>query len=148
MSNIDNNKEEAKIRQLVDEHIQATRKKDIAGASAHYSDDVLIFDVVGPLQQKGSDSIQGRLKEWFASFKNDIGYEVAELAITTNADLAFCHSLNHVTAETNDGNKLDMWWRETLTWAQNKGQWQITHAHSSVPFDGNTGNASVGLNLD
>ncbi len=33
-----------------------------------------------------------------------------------------------------DGEKVDMWLRETLCFRKIDGKWKITHEHESVPF--------------
>jgi PhnB protein len=33
-----------------------------------------------------------------------------------------------------DGEKVDMWLRETFCFRRLGGQWKITHQHESVPF--------------
>lgn len=59
--------------------------------------------------------------------------------------MAFGHSLDHVSATTTAGGKLDMWWRETACYRKFDGRWLITHQHSSVPFDVESGKASLDL---
>jgi len=38
-----------------------------------------------------------------------------------------------------------MWWRETACYRKVEGEWLITHQHSSVPFDVESGKASLDL---
>lgn len=145
--NIENIKttDEAQIRDFIAEHIEAVRNKDIDKAIAHYADDVVLFDVIGPLQQKGAKMLRQRLKDWFSSFEGAIGFEIKDLNMAIGDKAGFCYSFNHVSATTKYGGKLDMWWRETLGWQKINGQWLVTQAHSSVPFDATNGKGSVGL---
>ena len=138
---------EEEIKCLINRRVEAIKNKDIEGATKNYSPDLILFDVIGPLQHTGSGSIKKRLEDWFSTFKDNenVGFEIAALSITADTDAAFCHSLNHANAILKDGNKLDMWWRETLNWQKIDGEWQVTHAHSSVPFDVNSGKPSLGL---
>jgi uncharacterized protein (TIGR02246 family) len=137
--------DEVQIRELIEDKIQAVRAKDIDGATSNYAPDVLSFDVVNRLQYIGSDAIRKRLEEWFSSFQGSIGFEVRDLSITSGDSVAFSHSLNHVSATTTEGVKLDMWWRETACYRKLDGKWMITHQHSSVPFDVKSGKASLDL---
>lgn len=137
--------DEAQIRRLIEDKIQAVRAKDIDGATSNYAPDVLSFDVVNGLQYVGSDAIRKRLEEWFSSFQGPIGFEIRDLSITSGDKVAFSHSLNHVSATTIGGVKLDMWWRETACYRRLDGKWVITHQHSSVPFDVKSGKASLDL---
>lgn len=136
---------EAQIRQLIEDKNEAVRAKNIDGATISYAPDVLSFDVVNALQYVGADAIRKRLKEWFAQFEGPIGFEIRDLSITAGDEVAFSHSLDHVSATTTSGVTLDMWWRETACYRKIDGKWLTTHQHSSVPFDVETGKASLDL---
>jgi uncharacterized protein (TIGR02246 family) len=133
------------IRQLVDDFAAAVRTQNVDALMSNFAPDVLTFDVVGPLQAIGTDAARKRTEEWFASFEGPIGYQIRDLTITATDDIAFCHSLNQVSAMRTDGQKLEMWWRATLGFRRIDGSWLITHQHNSVPFDGESGKASIDL---
>ncbi len=57
-----------------------------------------------------------------------------DLRITADEDVAFCHSLNRMSGVKTDGEKADMWLRETICFRKIDGKWKITHEHESVPF--------------
>ena len=136
---------EVQIRGLIENKIKAVRAKDIDGATSNYAPDVLSFDVVNPLRYVGADAIRTRLEEWFSSFQGSIGLEIRDLSITVGDAVAFSHCLSHVSATKTGGGRLDMWWRETACYRQIDGAWLITHQHSSVPFDVESGKASLDL---
>jgi uncharacterized protein (TIGR02246 family) len=136
---------EAQIRALIDDQAKAIRVKDSNGSVSNYAPDALLFDVVNPLQHIGSDAVRKRLAEWFSSFEGPLGYEVRDLSITAGDDMAFCHSLNRISATTTAGKRLDMWWRATVCFRRFEREWTIAHAHASVPFDVNSGQASLDL---
>jgi ketosteroid isomerase-like protein len=106
--------DEARIRALIDDQAKAIRDRDVDGSVANYAPDVLLFDVVNPLQRMGSEAARKRLAEWFSSFRDPIGYELRDLCIITGDDVAFAQSLKRVSATTTSGRKLDMWWRDRL----------------------------------
>jgi ketosteroid isomerase-like protein len=130
---------------LIDGAVKAIRAKDVDGALSNYAPDVLLFDVVNPLRYVGLGSARKRLSEWFSSFQGPIGYELRDLTVAAGDDVAFSHSLNRVNATTTAGKRLDMWWRATVCYRRVGGKWMVTHAHSSVPFDPETGQASLAL---
>jgi ketosteroid isomerase-like protein len=139
------------IRGLLDSQAEAVCNRDIAAATANYARDVLIFDVVGPLQHhSGNSSVRNRLQEWMGTFAKDapVLFEITDPTIEASEDRGFSHSLNHVRASLGGGGILDMYWRETLGWQKIDGEWKIVHAHSSVPFNPSTGMASTGLKPD
>lgn len=134
------------IRALLESRAEGARAKDAERAMAGSAADILSFDVVNPLQNMGSDASRERVEQWFASFDGPrLGYEMRELSITAGRDVAFSRNLNHVTATKKDGQKLDMWWRRTACFHKIDGKWTITHTHDSVPFDTESGKASLEL---
>jgi len=142
----ENKDDEAGIRKLIENKLAAVRAKDVDGAMSNYAPDVLSFDVINPLRYLGADAIRKRLEEWFSSFQGSIGLEIRDLNISVGDAVAFSHCLSHVSATTAAGEKLDMWWRETACYRKLEGKWLITHQHSSVPFDVESGKASLDLN--
>ena len=137
--------DEAQIRALIDDRANAVRAKDVKGAVSSIDPDVVTFDVVNPLQHIGSDASGKRAEEWFSSFEGPIGFEIRDLSITAGDQVAFSHGLSHVSATRADGSQLDMWWRTTACFRKIDGKWMVTHEHNSVPFDPQTGKASLDL---
>jgi ketosteroid isomerase-like protein len=137
--------DEAQIRALIDDRVKAVRAKDINGVMSNIAPDILSFDVVNPLQNIGSGAARKRAEEWFSSFQGPLGYEMRDLSIAAGDGVAFSHSLNRVSATRTDGKKLDMWWRSTVCYRKIDGKWMVTHEHSSVPFDVESGRASLDL---
>jgi uncharacterized protein (TIGR02246 family) len=137
--------DEAQIRKLIDDREKAVRASDVDGSIANIAADIVWFDVVNPLQHLGSDALKERALEWFASFEGAIGYETSELSITAGDDVAFSHGLNHVSATKIGGGQLDMWWRTTVCYRKTGEKWMVTHEHNSVPFDVESGKASLDL---
>jgi|GEM_PF-283853 len=133
------------IESLINERIEAIKSQDIEKAVANYSEDLLMFDVIGKLSDVNVQSAKDRLTEWFSSMQTLLNYEVDIIDIYVNNNIAFCNSFNHIEAIKKDGGKLDMWWRETLGWKKQNGHWVVISAHSSVPFNGQTGKASLDL---
>jgi PhnB protein len=86
---------EAKIRSVVDTWAKAMRAKDAAGVVAHWTPDLVQFDLAPPVRTVGDDP-QG-LKDWFASWRGQIGFAITELRVTADEDVAFCHALVHLT---------------------------------------------------
>ncbi len=137
--------DEGQIRKLMDDRVNAVRSRDVNAAISNLAPDILSFDVVNPLQHCGSVASRKRAEEWFSSFQGPIGYEIRDLSITAGGDVAFSHGLSHVSATSTDGGQLDMWWRTTVCFRKIDGKWMVTHEHNSVPFDVESGKASLDL---
>lgn len=136
---------ESDIRRVMDSRKESVRSRDIDAVVADLAPDIVSFDVVGELQKIGRDECRKRAKEWFSSFEDEMSYEARDLNINADDDIAFCHSLNHVKGRTQNGQEIDMWWRATVCFQKIGGRWLITHEHSSVPFESNSGNARLDL---
>jgi uncharacterized protein (TIGR02246 family) len=135
----------SQIRGLFEERVKAVRVKDINALVSNYAPGVLAFDVVNPLQSTGSDAIRKRLEEWFSSFQGPIGFEIRDLTIAASEDIAFCHGLSGVNGTRTDGGNINMWYRTTVCYRKIDGKWIITHEHNSVPFNVESGKASLDL---
>ena len=85
-----------------------------------------------PLWTVGNDP-QG-LKDWFATWRDQIGFAITELNVTAGDDVAFCYALIHLTGSRTDGSHSDVWFRETLGLRKVGDVWKIAHGHESVPM--------------
>jgi ketosteroid isomerase-like protein len=137
--------DEAEIRKIIEDRMNAVRKKDVNRATECVAPNILLFDVVNPLQYSGSDMLRKRAEQWFSSFDGPIGFEVRELNIVAGDNAAFSHSLNRVSGKMMNGKDLEMWWRSTVCYRRIGGRWMITHEHNSVPFEPGSGKASLDL---
>jgi ketosteroid isomerase-like protein len=137
--------DEAAIRTLIDERVKAVHDKDINALLSNHTPDILSFDVIDPLQYVGADTVRERAEKWVSSYSGLIGYEVRDLSITTGETVAFCHYLYRVTGTLIDGGNIEMWVRATVCLSKVDEKWAIVHEHQSVPFDPETGKASLDL---
>ena len=60
--------------------------------------------------------------------------ELRDLDVTCGDDLAYTHSLNHLTGKRTDGETTDVWFRATVCLRKIDGEWMVAHEHTSVPF--------------
>lgn len=141
--------DEPQIRALREKLTDALRARDAEGVVSHFAPETVMFVLAPPLQYKTGENAPGLkgVQEWFASFAGAIDYEVRELRITAGETVAFCHSLNRVGGtKSGDGEKTDIWIRETLGLRKIEGEWKISHQHQSVPFYMDSLKAALDLN--
>ena len=138
-------KTDADIRALMDARVAAVRAKDVAALVAHHAADVISYDLLEPLQYVGVEAVRQRGQQWFDGYDGPMGYEIRDLKVYPDAEVAFCHGLHHVTGTTKTGQMIDMWWRATQGFRRIDGQWRIVHEHGSVPFDMATAKVSFSL---
>lgn len=133
------------IRTFIENRVKAIHAKDVDGVAAHLAPDVLTFDVLNPLRNTGAEGIRQRAERWLSSYEGPVGYEIRDLAVTAGDDVAFCHYLYRVSGTLKQGAKVDMWVRSTVCFQKIDGEWRVTHQHDSVPFDAESGKASLDL---
>jgi ketosteroid isomerase-like protein len=125
--------DEAQIRKLIEHWAYALRAKDLDGVMASFTPDATTFDLAPPLQQDTAGRRQA-LSAWFPGFSGPIGYEIGNLDIAVGVNVAFCCSLNRLSARTVSGEEFAIWVRVTMGFRKVDGTWKIAHAHTSVPF--------------
>jgi uncharacterized protein (TIGR02246 family) len=118
--------DETHIRTLVEAWAKAVRAKDMEGALAHHTDDIVMFDVPMPVQAKG---MQAYRKTWELFFANSPGgpgsFEVTELQITASETVAYAHAILKIFKSSA---------RLTIGMRREEGQWLIAHEHHSYPI--------------
>ena len=136
---------EALIRRRIEELAKALRAKDIDGVMSLFAPDLVSFDITPPLRYVGADNKRRAWQEAFAIYTGPFDYELHDLTVTTDGELAFVHSLNHVTATLASGHVTDMWLRWTACFRRIDGDWLVVHDHVSVPADLEHGQAALNL---
>jgi len=136
---------EQELRDLVDERVRAVHDRDTATLAARPSDDVITFDVLPPLNARGSHATVEHLQQWFDGYDGPIDYTVRDVHVSANDELGFCSFLYHVGGTLKTGASVNMWVRATLCCRRMAGRWRIVHDHESVPFNPATGQALISL---
>jgi uncharacterized protein (TIGR02246 family) len=136
---------EAQIRRLIDQWVTALRAKDIDGLMSNHAPDIVLFDLPPPLQYRGADAYRKNWEQWLPTLEGPIDYEIRELSVAAGDDVAFCHSLNRISATRTNGEATDVWVRATVGYRKIDGEWIVTHEHVSVPFYMETGKAACDL---
>lgn len=143
MKNANNN--EAQIRAIIAERVEGVDHKDINALIVNHAADAAIFDVLDPLHYEGVETVKERAEKWLAAYETKIGYEIRDLQITSGETVAFCRYLYHVSGTLKTGDEVSMWVRATVCFQKTDGEWKIVHEHQSVPFNAETGKASLDL---
>jgi uncharacterized protein (TIGR02246 family) len=136
---------EAQIHRLIEERVEAVRARDLDKLMSRHAPDIWSFDVLDPLRYAGRDQVRQRAADWFALYDSPIGYEVRDLTVAAGDDVAYCHYLYQVSGTLKGGQQISMWVRATVCYRKIEGAWLITHEHNSVPFNAETGRASLDL---
>ncbi|MEU4443718.1 nuclear transport factor 2 family protein [Actinosynnema sp. NPDC050801] len=137
--------EHSDIRDLLEGRAAAMRAGDADRLVADYLPDAVTFTLAPPLRHTAPEVVDPEaMRAWFATFDSAVDYEVRDLDITAEGDLAFCHSLNRMSAVPRGLDEaFDLWFRATVCLRRVDGAWRIAHEHTSTPFymDGTFGAA-------
>lgn len=137
--------DETEIRELVTAQVTAVRERDAETIVGRYTADVALYDLAPPLRQPTAYALDPeRVRAWFTGFDGLIDYEVRDLEATVGSDVAYCHSLNRLTATPHGADEsFTLWFRATYGLRKVDSAWRIAHEHESTPFymDGQFGAA-------
>jgi ketosteroid isomerase-like protein len=136
---------EAVIRQRVEDYAQAVSAKDIDRVMSLYAPTVVSFDLNPPLRYVGIDNKRRAWQAFFATYAGPVTYEVRDIDVVADHDLAFANSLNHVKGTLANGHVTDLWVRWTVCFRRIDAVWLVVHDHVSVPADLQHGKAVVNL---
>jgi ketosteroid isomerase-like protein len=133
------------ITQHINRIVEGIEAKDLDGLRRLYSADVVSFDVEPPLRHAGIDAKLANWAKAFAFFQ-DVRYEVRDLTVTADENVAFAHGFGRLHGTLKNGVPADgMWVRATFCCRRIDGHWLVTHDQVSVPFDVAGGTAVTGL---
>lgn len=137
--------DEAAIRALEDSFAAAFNAGDINAMMKHYVPDtsLVVFDVVPPRQHLGAAAYRKAWMGFFAVFEGTPKIAISDLGITVDGNLAFSHSIQHVTGTDKRGHSIDRTVRVTDGYRKIDGTWLIALEHISVPVDLATGKADL-----
>lgn len=125
--------DEKQIRELMSARAEAMTKRDAETLARQFVPGVVAFTLAPPLVQHGED-VEAR-KAWFAGFDGPIEYEIRDLEVTVGGDIAYSHALNRLsTTPKGMPRPFELWFRSTVCFGREDGEWRITHLHDSTPF--------------
>jgi uncharacterized protein (TIGR02246 family) len=142
---IDKAHDAAEIRALLDYWAKATRAKDVEGILANYMPGILSFDCHSQLQLKEAEAHRKHLDACLSCMQGPMIFEIHDLDVTAQDDVAFCHYLARCGATGADGEEHCGWLRVTVCLRKTNGRWMIVHGHCSAPFDPASGKALLEL---
>jgi uncharacterized protein (TIGR02246 family) len=131
----------ADIRALEERFVAAFKAKDLDAIMKAYTpgQTLVVFDVVPPRQYVGAAAYRKDWQTFFNSFEGPVTIELTDLDVAADRNLAYSHSIQHVSGTDKQGKKLDLTVRVTDVYKKARGRWLIIHEHVSVPVDLDTG---------
>lgn len=129
------------IKALEERFAKAVRAKDVDAIMKCYVPDesLFVFDLVPPRQYVGAKAYRKDWIDLLAAFPGPITFEVSDLSVTADGNLAYGHSIQRVAGTDKSGKMADMNVRVTDVYRKVEGKWLIVQEHVSVPVDLETG---------
>lgn len=133
--------DEVQIRALENRFADAFKAKDVDRIMTNYehSRNLAFFDVVPRREYLGWEAYK---QDW-QSFFDSIGpiglFEVKNLTISVEGNVAYSYSFQHYIAKTKGGTSRDVTVRVTDVYRKGGGKWLIVQEHVSVPVDPQSG---------
>ena len=129
--------DEREIRDLEANYSKAVNAKDLDNIMKTYVPDesLFVFDAVPPRQYVGAAAYRKDWQEFLGFFNGPVKFSISDLAISTNGDLGYSHSIQSVTGTDSKGQSIALNLRVTDIYRKTGGKWLIVHEHISVPVD-------------
>jgi ketosteroid isomerase-like protein len=137
--------EESAIQSEVEAIAEAVRTKDVNSFLSRCAPDVVIFDMLPPLKHEGMAAVRRNWDAALGRFQGQAEYEMRDLEIEVDGNIAFCHCLARFGGTLRDGSHMSTWLRSTIGFQKFDGRWKVVHEHVSVPIDMQNG---LGMQLE
>ncbi len=125
--------DETLIRELLEKWAYETSCGNNDEILANHAPDVTIFDVLPPMKYEGADAYRKSWGDWQPTTEGPSLFEIHDLKITADQNVAFAYCFIHCGGTQPDGKKFEDWVRATFCLSKIKGKWLITHQHISMP---------------
>ena len=122
---------EKAIRQAIEARNAALTAKDVPGVMASGAAGFVSYNLAPPLKAGGG---KAGLAAWFATWDGPIDHEMRDLKIIAGDAAGFAHGLIHMSGRKTDGERIDLWFRQTFGLKLTRRGWKIVHEHGSVPY--------------
>lgn len=133
------------IRGWIDHWAKTVSAKDIDRVMELYTDDVVAYDVVPPLQYIGKAAYRADWQQFFAQYESDLHIETRDLHVGASGEFGYATGLQMISGTLKHGQKSGMWIRFTSLYRKVNGKWLDFHDHVSVPVDIQSGKALLDL---
>lgn len=136
---------ERQIHDWIDSWTKAFSAKDVDRVMELYTDDVVAYDIVPPLQYIGKPAYRADYQQFFAQYEDNLHVEVRDLHLGVNGELGYATGLEMISGTLKRGQKSNTWVRFTSLYRKVNGKWLDFHDHVSVPADIESGKALLDL---
>ncbi|HET6988736.1 MAG TPA: nuclear transport factor 2 family protein [Kribbella sp.] len=137
--------DEVDIRERIDTLLDAIRTGDLEAVKTIFAPQVVSFDIEAPLRHFGAETKWKNWEKVFTIYQLPIEYEVRDLTVLVDGDLAVVYAVNRISGTLVSGQKNENWVRWTAAWQRIDGRWMVVHDQVSVPTYFPEGRAALDL---
>ena len=131
------NTDETAIRKILGEWTRVTREGPQKDVLKSHSDDAVFYDVLPPLMYESAAAYRASWDEWQPDTQGDMQFELEDLKVTANSEVAFAYGLLQCGGTLPDGKAFQDTVRSTFCLRKVSGEWKIFHQHVSKPYSKN-----------
>lgn len=139
-----------KVQDVLENYKTAIYEKDVEKFLFLYAPEIHIYDCWGNWECKGISSWKENVEVWFNGLSEDgvlLKVDFHDLVVEENTYLAFVHCAVTFAAHQVETGKILRQMTNRFTYGLKKvnGTWLITHEHSSLPINMETGKGIFNL---
>src|SRR4029077_2715335 len=117
------------IRGWIDSWTKAFSAKDVDRVMELYTDDVVAYDIVPPLQYIGKPAYRADYQQFFAQYEDNLRVELRDLHVGASGELGYATGLEMISGTLKHGQKSNMWVRFTSLFRKVNDKWLDCHDH-------------------
>jgi ketosteroid isomerase-like protein len=144
----DTSADERTLRDIHRQWFSDTTAKNLDGLMTHMAADIVSYEHDAPLEHVGIEQVRAVCRRGLDSAPGGVSWDVPDMQVVVDGDLAVAWGLNRMNAELADGQHVESWSRGTRVFARRNGDWVMVHQHVSYPYDPTTGEAKTDLRPD
>jgi ketosteroid isomerase-like protein len=132
---------QTEIKTLLDQWCAGVREKNLDAIMAYYDPQIVAYDAIIQLQFRGIDAYRQHWQYCLGMCEGAMLFEVHQLVVHGNDDVAFAHWLNKCGGTDDKGEEKSSWMRASAGYRKTANGWKAVHEHFSAPFDMASGKA-------
>jgi ketosteroid isomerase-like protein len=126
--------EKSNIRAILEAWASATRQSRKDDVLINHAENVLIYDVLPPIKYETAAAYRRSWDDWQPDTQGEGQFELKDLSVTANSDIAFAHGLIQCGGTLPSGKTFQDTVRATFCLKKMDGAWKILHQHISKPL--------------
>jgi ketosteroid isomerase-like protein len=125
---------ERQVRTVLEAWAEATRQNRKDDILKNHTANVVIFDVLPPMQYESAAAYRASWGDWQPETQGEGQFHLENLTIAAGSDLASAHGFIRCGGTLPDGRKFQDLVRATFCLRKVDGHWKVFHQHVSKPF--------------